>query len=108
MLDRSECQKPERRMTFRGVRSSKFRHVYGTPAKRPKCYENVKITRSAHDSNFCAVNPKFLAVVIEVGGGGSFLVLPLDATGRVAHHVSKVAYSNKYNMQKFNMYQNII
>ena len=34
--------------------------------------------RSAHDSSFCAVNPKFLAVVVEVGGGGSFLVVPLD------------------------------
>ena len=67
MLDRSECQKP-RRMTFRGIRSSKFRHVYGSPAKRNKCYDNVKITRNALDSNFCAVNPKFLAVVVEVGG----------------------------------------
>ena len=90
MLDRSECQKPERRMTFRGVRSSKFRHVYGAPAKRQKCYENVKITRNTHDSNFCSVNPKFLAVVIEVGGGGSFIVLPLDDTGRIGHQVSKV------------------
>ncbi|KOX68216.1 Coronin-2B [Melipona quadrifasciata] len=47
---------------FRGVRSSKFRHVYGVPAKREKCYDNIKITKNAHDSQFCAVNPKFLAV----------------------------------------------
>jgi len=78
-------------MTFKGVRSSKFRHVYGSPAKRNKCYENVKITRNALDSNFCAVNPKFLAVVVEVGGGGSFLVVPLDKTGRVDHAASKVS-----------------
>ena len=90
MLDRSECQKPERRMTFRGIRSSKFRHVYGSPAKRQKCYENVKITKSTHDSNLCAINPKFIAVVVEVGGGGSFIVLPLGETGRVGHHASKV------------------
>ena len=75
---------------------SKFRHVYGVPAKKEKCYEGARITRrcyfaflitlslsnthhrSAHDSSFCAVNPKFLAVVVEVGGGGSFLVVPLD------------------------------
>lgn len=63
---------------FRGVRSSKFRHVYGVPAKREKCYDNIKITKNAHDSQFCAVNPKFLAVVTEVAGGGAFLVLPLD------------------------------
>ena len=98
MLDRSECQKPERRMTFRGIRSSKFRHVYGSPAKRHKCYENVKITKSTLDSNLCAANPKFLAVVIEVGGGGSFIVLPLNETGRVGHHVSKVSkHCQKYD-----------
>lgn len=81
-------------MHFRGIRSSKFKHVYGAPAKKSKCYENVKITRNALDANFCAVNPKFVAVVVEVGGGGSFLVLPLDQTGRLSHAVSKV---NEYN-----------
>ena len=65
--------------------------MYGSPAKRPKCYENVRITRNAHDSAFCAANPKFLAVVVEVGGGGSFIVLPLDKTGRVDHCAAKVS-----------------
>jgi coronin-2 len=55
-----------------------------------KCFEGVKISRSAHDSSFCSVNPKFLAVVVEVGGGGSFVVLPLDRTGRVGQSASKV------------------
>ena len=63
--------------SFCGIRSSKFKHVYGAPAKKNKCYDNIKITRNASDSSFCAVNPKFLAVVVEVGGGGSFVVLPL-------------------------------
>lgn len=90
MLDTSGCAKPEGRMHFRGIRSSKFKHVYGLPAKKPQCYDNIKITRNASDANFCAVNPKFLAVVVEVGGGGSFLVWPLDQTGRIAHAVSKV------------------
>ena len=85
-------------MHFRGIRSSKFKHVYGAPAKKSKCYENVKITRNALDANFCAVNPKFVAVVVEVGGGGSFLVLPLDQTGRLSHAVSKV---NEYNFLFF-------
>jgi len=84
-------QKPACRMTFKGIRSSKFRHVYGAPVKRNKCYDNVKITRNALDSNFCAVNPKFLAVVVEVGGGGSFLVIPLERSGRVEHTASKVS-----------------
>ena len=42
---------------LRGVRSSKFRHVFGSPAKKEKCYENIRLTRTAHDSNIFAVNP---------------------------------------------------
>ncbi|XP_070545785.1 coronin-1C-A-like isoform X2 [Ptychodera flava] len=75
---------------FRGVRTSKYRHVYGNPARKEKCYENVKITRNAHDSNFCAVNPKFIAVVTETAGGGSFLVLPIQKTGRIEVNMPKV------------------
>jgi hypothetical protein len=66
MLDTSQCQKPEKRMSFRGIRASKFRHVFGSPAKKEKCFENVRITRNAHEGNYCAVNPKFLGVVVEV------------------------------------------
>ncbi|XP_063216669.1 coronin-2B-like [Bacillus rossius redtenbacheri] len=75
---------------FRGVRSSKFRHVYGSPAKREGCYENIKITKNAHDSHFCSVNPKFVAVVTEVAGGGTFLVLPISSTGRLDFNASRV------------------
>lgn len=39
----------------------------------------MNITKNAHDSHFCAVNPKFIAIVTEVAGGGAFIVLPLDA-----------------------------
>lgn len=60
------------------VRSSKFRHVFGNPARKEQCYEGIRVTKSAHDSNFCAVNPSFLAVVVESAGGGAFLVIPLE------------------------------
>lgn len=69
-------------MGFKGVRSSKFRHVFGSPAKRDRCYDNVKITKNAHDSHFCAINPKFVAIVTEVAGGGAFLVLPVEKVSR--------------------------
>ena len=59
------------------IRASKFRHVYGNPLRKEDCFENIKITRSTHDSNFCAVNPKYLSVVTETGGGGSFLCIPI-------------------------------
>lgn len=76
-------------MAFR-VRSSKYRHVFGNPSRKELCYENVRITKNAHDSNFCAVNPKFLAVVTEASGGGAFLVLPLGKTGRVDINAPRV------------------
>lgn len=60
------------------VRTSKFRHVFGQAFKREQCYDNIRITKNSWDSNFCAINPKFLAIVIEAAGGGAFLVLPLN------------------------------
>lgn len=71
-------------MSFRVVRSSKFRHVYGTALKREHCYDNIRVSQSSWDSTFCAVNPKFLAVIVESAGGGAFIVLPLNKTGRIA------------------------
>lgn len=70
-------------MSFRVVRSSKFRHVFGNALKRDQCYDNIRITKSSWDSAYCAVNPKFLAIVTEAAGGGAFLVLPLEKTGRI-------------------------
>lgn len=70
-------------MSFRIVRNSKFRHVFGQPLKREQCYDNIRITKNSWDSNFCALNPKFIAIIIEAAGGGAFLVLPLQKTGRI-------------------------
>jgi hypothetical protein len=72
------------------VRSSKFRHVFGTPAKRDKCYDNIRISKGPHESNMSSVNRKFLAVVVEVQGGGSFVVLPLEKVGRIDVNYPKV------------------
>lgn len=65
-------------MATRGiVRNSKFRHVFGQALKRENCYDNIRISKSSWDGNFCAVNPKFAAFIIEAAGGGAFLVVPL-------------------------------
>lgn len=64
-------------MSFK-VRSSKFRHVYGTALKREYCYDNIRVSKSSWDSTFCAVNPKFVACIVESAGGGAFIVLPLS------------------------------
>lgn len=67
----------------RVVRSSKFRHVFGTPFKREECYDELKVTRSAWDSNYVAANPSYFAVIWESGGGGSFAVVPYSQSGKV-------------------------
>ncbi|XP_077575758.1 coronin-2A isoform X1 [Stigmatopora nigra] len=72
-------------------RSSKFRHVYGKAAGKENCYDGVPITRSVQDNNFCAVNPRFLAVITECSGGGAFLVIPLHHTGKVDPHHARVS-----------------
>ncbi|XP_026875909.2 coronin-2B isoform X1 [Electrophorus electricus] len=78
-------------MSWRSTyRSSKFRNVYGKVGQREACYEGIPITRNVHDNHFCAVNPKFLAVVTESSGGGSFLVIPIYKVGRVDPHHPKI------------------
>ncbi|NXN96861.1 CORO6 protein, partial [Rhinopomastus cyanomelas] len=70
-------------MSRRVVRQSKFRHVFGQPVKADQMYEDIRVSKVTCDSSFCAVNPKFVAIIVEAGGGGAFIVLPLAKTGRV-------------------------
>lgn len=71
-------------MASRGiVRNSKFRHVFGQAAKRENCYDSIRISKNSWDSNFCAVNPKFVAIIIEAAGGGAFIVLPLRSVSLI-------------------------
>jgi len=65
------------------VRESKFRHIFGQALKRDNCYDGIRITRTSWESTYCAVSTKFVAVITEAAGGGSFLVMPLTKTGRV-------------------------
>lgn len=70
------------------VRASKFRHVFGKAQK--ETYQDIRITKNSSDSTFCAVNPKFVAVVVSAAGGGAFLVLPLEKLGRVDMNAPRV------------------
>ncbi|XP_073670783.1 coronin-1C-A isoform X4 [Paramisgurnus dabryanus] len=63
-------------MIRRVVRQSKFRHVFGQAVKNDQCYDDIRVSRVTWDSAFCAVNPKFVAIIVEASGGGAFLVLP--------------------------------
>ena len=61
------------------VRQSKFRHVFGTAAKKDQWYDGMRITKSNWEgSTYCAVNPKFVAIIVESAGGGAFLAFPIS------------------------------
>ena len=72
-------------MLRRVVRQSKFRHVFGQAVRNDQIYDDIRVSRVTWDSSFCAVNPKFIAVIVESGGGGAFLVVPITKVrpGRV-------------------------
>merc|ERR1712137_973560 len=65
------------------VRSSKYRHVFGTAEKRGNCFDGVKVSGGAWDSNKVAAGNSFVAAIWEAGGGGSFAVLGNDQTGKL-------------------------
>lgn len=65
------------------VRQSKFRHVFGQTVKAEQAYDDIRVSKVTWDSSFCAINPKFLAVIVESSGGGSFLVLPISKVSGV-------------------------
>ncbi|KAG7273416.1 hypothetical protein CRUP_023641 [Coryphaenoides rupestris] len=79
-------------MSFRRgvVRQSKFRHVFAQAWKAEHCIDDVRVSRVTWDSPLCAVNPKFIAVIVESGGGGAFLVLPIGKSGRIDQSCSTV------------------
>lgn len=78
------------------IRSSKFRHVFGTAARKENCYEGFRVTNCASDGTFVAANKKFIASCVEVGGSGAFMVLPVSKTGRLDVNLPKVSGHKEY------------
>ncbi|KAF9442356.1 microtubule binding protein, partial [Macrolepiota fuliginosa MF-IS2] len=63
----------------RFVRASKYRHVFGQPAKKEHGVENVKVTNSAWDTNLISASGQYLSVNWNASGGGAFAILPLPS-----------------------------
>lgn len=74
-------------MAGRFVRSSKYRHVFGKPTRKEFCYDNLRISRNAWDTNLVKVNPDYLSVNWDSGGGGAFAVIPLSEKGKVPDQI---------------------
>lgn len=64
------------------VRQSKYRHVFGTPAKREESYDQIKVSRTAWDTNKVCASTKNFSVIWEAGGGGSFVPINYEDMGK--------------------------
>lgn len=70
-------------MSGRFVRSSKYRHVFGRPTKKEQCYDNLRISKNAWDTNLVKANPHYISVNWDASGGGAFAVIPINEKGRL-------------------------
>ncbi|KAI1489327.1 hypothetical protein F5X96DRAFT_15792 [Biscogniauxia mediterranea] len=70
-------------MSGRFVRASKYRHVFGKSTRKEFCYDNLRISRNAWDTNLVKANPEYIAVNWEASGGGAFAVIPVNERGKV-------------------------
>jgi len=53
------------------VRTSKYRHVFAAAPRKETVWDGVKLTKNAWDSNFVTVNPLWVGISWQVGGGGA-------------------------------------
>lgn len=60
----------------RFVRASKYRHVFGQPAKKEHGIDNIKVTSSAWDTNVVSASGTYISVNWNSSGGGAFAILP--------------------------------
>jgi len=74
-------------MAGRFVRASKYRHVFGQGAKKEQCYDNLRISKNAWDTNLIKANPEYIAVNWEASGGGAFAVIPINEKGRAPDQI---------------------
>ncbi|KAL9058445.1 MAG: hypothetical protein Q9162_001740 [Coniocarpon cinnabarinum] len=74
-------------MSGRFVRASKFRHVFGRSTKKEQCYDNIRVSANAWDTNLIKVNPEYLSVNWQASGGGAFAVIPLEERGKLPDRI---------------------
>ncbi|KGO39246.1 Coronin [Penicillium expansum] len=52
-----------------------------------QCFDNLRVSRNAWDTNLLKVNPKHIAVNWEAGGGGAFAIIPLEERGKLPERI---------------------
>jgi coronin-1B/1C/6 len=73
------------------VRQSKYRHVFGTGSRQEQSYANVSPSKGAWDSNKVKASNKFVGLIWEARGGGSFAVIPNELVGKLPNNYPLVA-----------------
>ena len=67
----------------RDANLSSLGHVFGRTSRREQCYDNLRISKNAFDTNLVKANPQYLSVNWEASGGGAFAVIPLEERGKL-------------------------
>jgi len=65
------------------VRQSKYRHVFAAPPRKEAIWDGVKLTKNAWDSNFVTVNPQYVAIAWQVGGGGAVGLVNVNVVSKL-------------------------
>jgi coronin-1B/1C/6 len=65
------------------VRTSKYRHVFAAPPRKETVWDGVKLTKNAWDSNFVTVNPQYVAIAWQVGGGGAVGLVNVNVVSKL-------------------------
>lgn len=72
------------------VRSSKYRHVFGTGSKKENLYDNLKPSKGAWDTNKVKASNKYVGLIWESRGGGAFAVIPSETRGKSSADLPKI------------------
>jgi len=78
------------------VRSSKFRHVFGTPSKPENCFDGIRPANQAwENTDFVTCSPSVIAFPWEAAGGGSVCAIPWSAHGKYDPKKSTIIAGHK-------------
>jgi len=83
------------------VRTSKYRHLFGTPTQNAETILGVQLGSVQIEANLLKVNPQFLAV--PWSGDGVIAVIPTNTKGAVSHDLPLIVHDeNTINDFAFN------
>lgn len=89
------------------VRSTFYRHVFGTPFQKKDCVQDVQTARTNSDGNLLKASSKFYAVTIS-GVGGRLATIPTSFKGRLPSNYSCIesgSVISDFDFSPFDPYQ---